>query len=156
MNMLYLGLYMEATAIYVNLQGFYLYEFDNINKIDLKHASKSYNLDDPFIFWSNFNDLSLKEKKLNSIISEEMIDFNNSDSFSEDDELAELLKIAKNELSYLFILDITPSELKKYGYNTIRIIAPELLPMCFPVLPYINHPNFPQGGDNEFFPHPLP
>lgn len=61
-----------------------------------------------------------------------------------------------NELSYLFILDITPSELKKYGYSTIRIIAPELLPMCFPVLPYINHPNFPQGGDDELFPHPLP
>lgn len=147
---------MEATAIYVNLQGFYLYEFDNVNKINLEYASNSYNLDDSFIFWSNFNDLSLKEKKLNSIISEEIIEFKNSDNLSEDDELEELLKIARDKLSYLFILDITPSEIKKYGYSTIRIIAPELLPMCFPVLPYINHPNFPQGVDNEFFPHPLP
>lgn len=67
------------------------------------------------------------------------------------------VKMGKFMGRVLFIyLDITPSELKKYGYSTIRIIAPELLPMCFPVLPYINHPNFPQGGDDELFPHPLP
>ncbi len=147
---------MEATAIYINLQGFYIYEYDKISTIDLEYTSHSYNLDDTFLYWSNYNDLSLKVKKLDSLIAEEFVKLENLENISEEEELEELLRISKNELNYLFVLDITPRELKRYGYNTIRVIAPELLPMCFPALPYINHPNFPQGVGNDLFPHPLP
>lgn len=147
---------MEAAAIYVNLQGFYIYEFEKINKLNLDKVSKSYNLDDNFLYWSNYSDIKEKDEKLNSIISNEYISIEKQRELTEEEELQELLSIAKKELSYLFVLDITPSELKKYGFNTIRVIAPELLPMCFPALPYRKHPNFPKGGKNEFFPHPLP
>ena len=147
---------MEAAAIYVNLQGFYIYEFEKINKLNLDKVSKSYNLDDNFLYWSNYSDIKEKEEKLNSIISNEYITIEKQKELTEDEELRELLSIARKELNYLFVLDITPFELKKNGFCTIRVIAPELLPMCFPALPYKKHPNFPKGGKNEFFPHPLP
>lgn len=146
---------MEAAAIFMNLQAFYIYEYDKINNLTLQNTKESYNLDDTFLYWSNYNDKKSKDNKLNSIISDEYTIVDNI-NYSENDELKELLEIAKKELYYLSILDITPLELKKYGYSTIRIIAPELLPMCFPALPYLNHPNFPKGGENDLFPHPLP
>ena len=71
-------------------------------------------------------------------------------------ELMELLRIVQRNLKYFFVLDITPPELNKYNYSTIRVIAPELLPMCFPALPYKMHPNYPKGESHDFFPHPLP
>ena len=46
----------------------------------------------------------------------------------------------------------------KYGYRTVRCIAPEFVSMNLPAVTYKNHPYFINNGgiQNGNFPHPLP
>lgn len=149
---------MEAAAIFVNLQEFYLFRYEEINKINLEDVKKSYNLDDTFLFWGNYNNIKEKEEKLSKIMSGKIIPFKGNEKINANEELTLLLQIACKKLKYLYAIDITPPEIQKYGYETIRVIAPELLPMCFPAFPYINHEIFIKNGvyQENVFPHPLP
>jgi hypothetical protein len=118
---------------------------------------KSYNLDDSFLYWSNHKERDLKEKYLKDIISLEQIDFKPK-YFSVDEELKILLKYAMTNFKYFSLLEITPPEFIKYGYKSVRVIIPELFPMCFPALPHIYNKRFMDEGGikNGCLTHPLP
>ncbi len=54
-------------------------------------------------------------------------------------------------------LDVTPPEVRQFGWYVVRIFAPELITMCLPSVPYSQHPKFLKaGGISNEFPHPLP
>lgn len=149
---------MEAAAIYVNYQEMYIYKAEYINALFLETVKKSCNLDDTFLYWGNYNDLSDKSKLLSDLISSKKITLKKQTSLSKKDELLHLFNILKKTTNYFSFLEITPPEFLKYGYKCVRAIIPELLPMCFPAFPYVNSSFFVNKGGikNDGFPHPLP
>lgn len=55
------------------------------------------------------------------------------------------------------IVDITSPEVDVTALCTIRILIPELLPMCLPSQPIAEHPRFKEyGGVKYEYPHPMP
>lgn len=150
---------MEAAAIYVNLQSVYIYNFNRIDGLHLEDLSESYNLDDPFLFWGNYNDIEAKEKMLSSFISPtEKVRFSACKPLSDREECKALLEAASKRLKYFSVMEITPPEFARYGYKTVKVLTPELVPMMLPALPYINHPAFIKNGgiNGNSLPHPLP
>ena len=152
---------MEAASIYINLECFYVFMDKEIDNVDYNKCKNSLNLDDTFYFWANRNDIDKKVNYMNSLISDEKIEFNKISKISKiakKDELKEMFRVAQKCLNYTMFLDITPPELYEYGYKTVRFIAPELLSMNLPAVPYINHPCFSTIGGikGDVFPHPLP
>lgn len=150
---------MEACAIYVNLQGMYIYKDYLINKLNSENVLNQYNLDAPFLFWSNYNDVAEKEK-----ILESLIDYNNRKEFvaspdlSTENQLKILLNYFTKTLNYFSILEISSLDSYECGYRTVRSIAPELVTMNYPALVFENHPYFKNKGGvkNGNFSHPLP
>ena len=152
---------MEAVSIYINLESFYIFMDREIDSVDHDKCRNSLNLDDTFYFWANGKDINKKVDFMNSLISNEKIEFNKINKMSKIekmDELKEMFSIVRKKLKYAMFLDITPPELYEYGYKTVRFIAPELLSMNLPVVPYTNHPCFDEIGGikGDVFPHPLP
>lgn len=150
---------MEATAIYVNLQGFYIFKEESVSKLDIKTVLSQYNLDAPFLYWSNANDLADKEKILDSLSDTvHKTVFESNPYVTEKEQLHRLMNYYKNTLNYFSVLDITAPEVYKYGYRTVRCIAPEFVSMNLPAVTYKNHPYFINNGGikNGNFPHPLP
>lgn len=150
---------MEASAIYINLQEMYLYKEPLINKLNSKNTLDQYNLDAPFLFWANYIDMEKKEKILTTLI-----DFNNKkeieykEEFSIEKQLSILLKYFTKKLNYFSVIEISSLDSYKYGYKTVRCIAPELVTMNYPAMAYENHPYFKSNGGikNGNFTHPLP
>lgn len=150
---------MEATAIYVNLQSLYLYQYERINSLTYINLTKSYNLDDPFLYWGNYNDINIKKEILHSLISNtEKKKFVPTPVLSKDEECKALIQTAVKNLHYFSVIDITSPEVLSYNYKTIKVLTPELIPMILPALPYTKHPAFKKFGGirNANFPHPLP
>lgn len=152
---------MEAAAIYVNLQGFYIFQNDKIDNVDYKACKSAMDLDSPFYFWANENDINLKNDFMNKFISSDFVDFSEVKGYNHlttEEEMQKLIDIAQKSLSYYSFLDITSPELTDFGYKTVRFVAPELLAMHFPGCPYLNHPYFKNKGVcvKDVFPHPLP
>lgn len=149
---------MEAAAIYVNLQEVYLYRAKKINSLKLNDLKNSYNLDDTFLYWGNYNDIKEKNMILNKLISDKKEIFTKTNKVNSKEEFHILFSTLKRMTNYLSFLDITPPELIKYGYRAVRVLAPELLPICMPAIPFERHPFFTEQGGvkNDSFPHPLP
>jgi hypothetical protein len=120
--------------------------------------TRANNLDDTFLYWSNYNDYEEKNKILDTLVSDETEEFKISEVKTTKEEFVALFTQLKSKLNYLSFIDITPIEVEKYGYKAVRMVAPELIPMCFPSAPYENHPYFIKRGGikNANFPHPLP
>lgn len=149
---------MEAASIFINLQAFYLYKEADIKSLTVENVKKANNLDDTFLYWSNYNDYEEKNKILDTLVSDETEEFKISEVKTTKEEFVALFTQLKSKLNYLSFIDITPIEVEKYGYKAVRMVAPELIPMCFPSAPYENHPYFIKRGGikNANFPHPLP
>lgn len=150
---------LESAAIYINLKEVTLYRYDEIDAlVEADVRQSSCNLDDTFLYWANFNEQDKKTAFLNRFISEKHVNFSASPKRSVEEELSLLLNMAKSRLKYLSFLDITPPELEKFGYKTVKMLAPELIPMSLPSLFYDNHPHFISKGANTHgtLPHPLP
>lgn len=150
---------MEAASIYVNLQNFYMYKNDEVSKLNINNVQHQYNLDAPFLYWSNNNDITQKEDFL-ALISdyENKITFEANPLVTDKEQLETLLKYYKQNLKFFSVMDITAPEVRRYGYVTVRVIAPELVAMNLPALTYKNHPYFINNGGikNGNFTHPLP
>lgn len=137
----------------------YLYKEPLINKLNSKNTLDQYNLDAPFLFWANYIDMEKKEKILITLI-----DFNNKkeieykEEFSIEKQLSILLKYFTKKLNYFSVIEISSLDSYKYGYKTVRCIAPELVTMNYPAMAYENHPYFKSNGGikNGNFTHPLP
>lgn len=150
---------MEATAIYVNLQSLYLYQYEQVNSLTYASLTKSYNLDDPFLYWANYNDRAVKQDILNNLISNtKKKKFVPSSTFNKEEEFKALIQTAVKQLHYFSVIDITSPELLAFNYKTVKVLTPELIPMILPALPYTKHPAFKKFGGirNANFPHPLP
>jgi thiazole/oxazole-forming peptide maturase SagD family component len=149
---------MEAASIYVNCQEMYIYKAEYINSLFLDMVKQSYNLDDTFLYWGNYNDLNEKNILLSELISLEKKEMINEKVDSKKEELFYLLDILKKRTNIFSFLEITPPEFLKYGYKCVRLIAPELLPMCLPAASHLNNDFFINRGGikNDGFPHPLP
>lgn len=78
-------------------------------------------------------------------------------SLSTEMQLSHLLNELKKVSQYAVFLDLTPPELYGKNWSIIRTFIPELCGMCFPGLPFKNHPRMKQyGGAINGYPHPLP
>lgn len=74
-----------------------------------------------------------------------------------EDQLAGLVQAVARVSRYAVFLDITPPELHPRGWHVMRVLIPELVPMCLPGFPYEQHPRLRQfGGVCNPYPHPLP
>ncbi|MBQ9239008.1 MAG: YcaO-like family protein [Treponema sp.] len=150
---------MEAAAIYVNLQQFSVFKESLIQSFTQDTILKQYNLDAPFLYWSNYNDYAQKETILNALCDySHRTDFTIGPQYTITEQLKKIIDFYQSSLHFFSVLEITPPEVTAYGYRTVRVIAPELVPMNFPALTYDNHPAFlRQGGiRNGHFTHPLP
>lgn len=52
-------------------------------------------------------------------------------------------------------IDVTPPDIRDVGFTVIRVILPELVPLCLPSLPPSNHPTF-NNTNLTRAPHPYP
>ncbi len=150
---------MEACSIFINLQGFYIYQEQIINKLNSKNVIEQYNLDAPFLFWSNFNNLDEKEKIIENLIdSKKVVELPVSTNLTTKEQLDSLLSLYQKNLHYFSVLDISSEDSYKCGYRTVRVIAPEMIPMNCPAAVYAKHPYFLKNGGirNGNFTHPLP
>lgn len=76
---------------------------------------------------------------------------------TDEQALAELIRMVSGVSRWATYLDITPPELADTDWKVVRVLIPELLSMCLPGLPPKAHPRMVQhGGVTNEFPHPLP
>lgn len=61
----------EAAVVVQSLPLIYFFKAKEISKLTLNSPKHSFNLDDNFLYYSNLNEISLKDSMLNSIIDEE-------------------------------------------------------------------------------------
>lgn len=149
---------MEAASIYVNLQAFYVFKKDEIEKLNKETVMQEMNLDAPFLYWSNYNDIELKTNHLKQITDYTCYDFLPDEVYSEKEQLKIIVDYYKKNLKYFSVIDITPIEAKKCGYSAVRVIAPELIPMNMSGITYDRHPYFIKNGGikNGYITQPLP
>jgi len=149
---------LEAAAICLYMQFIYIYQYETFHKLTLEKVMADCNLDDNVFYWANYNETERKEQVLNDLISSEKTQLRTNGSIDAKEELMILLKHIKGSLKYFSALEITPPEVFRYGYKAVRVLTPELVPMCFPAAPYVNHKYFKAKGGikNGDFPHPLP
>lgn len=99
--------------------------------------------------WSVFRKIMGKEINFS--------DIKNLGDLSIDERLDTLINDLKKVSEYAVYLDITPPEVANKGWSVIRALIPELMQMCLPGFPYINHPRMKKyGGVVNEYPHPLP
>ncbi len=116
-------------------------------------------LDSNVVYWASEMDV---EKKMNYVYSkvegEINIETYKKNSYDDDFYLNEILSYCKKNDYHVAALDITCPELENTDWSTVRVVIPELLPMCLPSIPFNNHPRIVElgGGVNNFIPHPLP
>jgi thiazole/oxazole-forming peptide maturase SagD family component len=78
-------------------------------------------------------------------------------SGDESRDLADLIEDVGGISSYAAWLDVTPIEVRRFGWRVVRVFIPELLTMCIPGVPPTLHPRLLQhGGVRNDLPHPLP
>ncbi|WP_418453991.1 YcaO-like family protein [Borreliella lusitaniae] len=148
----------EAAVIAQSLPLIYFFKAKEISKLTLNSLRNSFNLDDNFFYYSNLNEISLKDSLLNSIIDNETrLEISSQESLVEN-ELDMSLNILQSVSKYAVYCDITPPELESTSFRAIRILVPELLKMCFPFHPFDEHPYFKKKGEilDGYFPHPIP
>ncbi|GAA5819135.1 MAG: YcaO-like family protein partial [Methanobrevibacter sp. CfCl-M3] len=78
-------------------------------------------------------------------------------SIKESELIKKTIKYIKDNNFNLGCYDITCTELGLRDWFVIRIIIPELLPICIPDKYFSNHPRFLKtDGCKYILPHPLP
>ena len=134
---------MEALTI---LEYVYNYKFINekaYDKVTL-NSREFYDLDSNVVFYSKYG----KEHMENDV----EIQWNNEKYYT----TKELFKFVSKEYEFAGFLDITIDDFSHIGFNTTRVIIPELLPLYLPSLIPVNHPRFKQYEVKNYAPHPMP
>ncbi len=68
-----------------------------------------------------------------------------------------MIKNIKKISKYAVYLNITPPEMVEKGWHVVRVFIPEYANICFPGLPFSQHPRIlKHGGVKNSYPHPLP
>lgn len=151
---LYRGL-LEAATIRQYAFSSMIYDEENMEKF--KDESNPFlDLDTNVLYWASDMDLQQRKNFLyNKIEGEVQI----SDMIP-DMESSTYLKIinycSRNNFTPC-ITEITAPEAKDIGMFTMRVIIPELLPMCLPAMPFQKHPRMKEIGSFFYeYPHPMP
>lgn len=70
--------------------------------------------------------------------------------------LRELISLNNDILKWATFVNITPHEFDNLNLNIIRIVAPNLLPVCMPSYPPTLHPRYQEtGGVVNLYEHPM-
>ena len=116
-------------------------------------------LDTNVVYWASEKDIDKKltyvyDKIEGTIPIESM----KQDSYSDETVMKKILNYCRKNNFHIATLDVTAPELEYTDWSTIRVIIPELLPMCIPAIPFNNHPRMKEfgGGVHDYIPHPLP
>lgn len=147
---------MESAAI-LSL-GMYSAIFDTASVHAAVNTSPYLDLDTNVLYYASPQDAARKEEVVagrfqGSVKLSEIAPLAESD----EQALAELLRMVAGVSEWATYLDITPPELADTDWKVVRVLIPELLSMCLPGLPPKAHPRMVQyGGVTNEFPHPLP
>ncbi|UGQ17631.1 hypothetical protein [Borrelia sp. RT1S] len=124
-SMFFLRAVEESCVIAQSLPMIYLFKFNEINRLTLNSLKNSFNLDDNFLYYSNLNEIPLKDSLLNSIT-----DYSNKleiqasgAGISIENELDMCLNILRSVSEYAVYCDITPLSWKKTEFKSIRILC---------------------------------
>jgi len=116
-------------------------------------------LDTNVSFFANPEDAATKRGIIQDLIQGKKLlsSFPHFDTLDTKQNLLNLLTQLKKISEYAVYLDVTPPEVREHGWYVMRAIVPELVTMCFPGVPYSQHPRFQKfGGIKTQCPHPLP
>ncbi len=76
---------------------------------------------------------------------------------STEDSIQLLLKSFSESYKQLLFYDLTGVEARSLGFVVPRVWSPDLLPLCLPSAPFLNHSRFiAYGGAHHENPHPYP
>lgn len=151
---LYRGLLEAATILQYNFSS---YVYDNSKFLLAQNRNNKFlDLDSNVLYWASEVDKDKKKDFLNSRISGE-ISINDVVSVRKNELLYSILKYCRKNKFSIGCYEITCPEIGKRDWYVIRTIIPELLPMCLPGRPFVNHPRMKEyGGCVYELPHPLP
>lgn len=130
--------------------------YDEKNYLSSQNEDESFlNLDTNVLYWASDIDLEQRLHYIyNKIEGEKCISeyINN-----EQNSLEIMVDYLKKHGMTPSIVDITSPEVDVTALCTVRILIPELLPMCLPSKPISEHPRFKEyGGVKYEYPHPMP
>lgn len=148
---------MESTA--VSPLGYFQHIMDPDLSFEKIEASGFGDLDSNVLYYCRPEKAEEKWRCFQKIIGDE-IKLSEIQDYSNLD-LDEKVHLAINDIrkisEYAVYLDITPPEAADKGWSVMRVLIPELMQMCLPGFPYVNHPRMKKyGGIKNDFPHPLP
>ena len=154
---LYRGL-LEALSIY---RYNYVVPVLDQEVFKLAHDDKNkfLDLDSNVVYWASEKDIDRKLSYVYGKIEGTIpIESMKQDSYCDDTVMGKILDYCRYNNFHIATLDITAPELEYTDWSTVRVIIPELLPMCIPAIPFNNHPRMKVfgGGVHDYIPHPLP
>lgn len=116
-----------------------------------------YDLDTNVAYYALGNKNELIDKKFpinQSILASELP----KDTIGDSEQIIKMLLAAFSDgYKELLFYDLTGVEARDLGFVVPRVWSPDLLPLCFPSTPFLNHPRYLSfGGVKHENPHPYP